>query len=103
MFFADQRAAFGFFFFFFFFGHPTWHVGSYFPDLGSNSSTLYSQESPGRAVFEGERDLAPPHCQSCDPAVSPLAGSPTLRSAKWLMRKVKKLRLDNVNTGHWRR
>ncbi|KAB1259809.1 Dipeptidyl peptidase 9 [Camelus dromedarius] len=32
----------------------------------------------------------------------PLEGSPTLSSAKWLMRKVKKLRVDKANTGRWR-
>lgn len=41
---------------------------------------------------------------SCSPVVSPLPGSPTLlRSAEWLMRTVKKLRLDNSNAGSWRR
>ena len=46
--------------FFFFFGHPTWHVGSWFPDRGSNSSPLHSQESPERAAFEGE-EASPLH------------------------------------------
>lgn len=49
---------------------------------------------------EWERGGGP---QAAAPRSAPLAGSPTLRSAEWLMRKVKKVRLDNTNTGRWRR
>ncbi|XP_074207145.1 dipeptidyl peptidase 9 isoform X6 [Camelus bactrianus] len=56
---------------------------------------------PEEWEWEGARACTR-HGQPCSPVVSPLTGSPTLSSAKWLMRKVKKLRLDKANTGRWR-
>ncbi|XP_034852668.1 dipeptidyl peptidase 9 isoform X2 [Mirounga leonina] len=54
-------------------------------------------------MFVLSRSVSHATCSWNGSFLDPLEGSPTLlRSAEWLMRKVKKLRLDHENTEGWR-
>ena len=90
----------GLFVFFLVTPHGMWDLGS---PTGDQTRAHCTARKALRGLRLKGRRPRPSTLPELQPCGLPLAGSPTLRPAKWLMRKVKKLRLDTVNAGHWRR